>query len=98
MSHPTNQEILSTLYNIIVEALRVDPAKINPAARLFDDLGAESIDLLDIRFRVEHAFGFKIEPDDIIRSLGERLNANQIREQLTVESVVAYIRQRLLQK
>lgn len=97
MSLITDQQILPTLYNIIVEALRVDPTKINPAARLFDDLGAESIDLLDIRFRVEHAFGFKIEPDDIIHSLGEGLNANQIREQLTVDSIAKYIRRRLQQ-
>jgi acyl carrier protein len=96
-NHSINAEIFPTLSTIIVEALRIDPAKITMAARLFDDLGAESIDLLDIRFRLEHAFGFKIEQEEIIRNLGEELSAGQIREKLTVGSLTEYISNRLQQ-
>ncbi len=97
-NHLTDEEIFPTLSTIIVEALRIDSAKITMAARLFDDLGAESIDLLDIRFRIEHAFGFKIEQDEIIHNLGEGLSANQIREKLTVGSLAEYISSRLRQQ
>ena len=44
----------------IVEALGVDDDEVTPNAVLFDDLGAESLDLLDIVFRLEKEFGIKI--------------------------------------
>src|SRR5436309_14706003 len=50
------QEVSSTL----VEALNVDEDQINPQATLVGDLGAESIDFLDIVFRLEREFGIKI--------------------------------------
>lgn len=93
----TEGEIFAALKSIIVEALRIDPAKIEMGARIFDDLGAESIDLLDIRFRIEHAIGFKLEEGEIISSLGEGLNNDQIREKLTVGSLAAFVKNRLQQ-
>ena len=47
----TDDKIFSIIQDIIVEALRIDPSKVEPNARFFIDLGAESIDVLDIRFR-----------------------------------------------
>ncbi len=44
----------------VVEALGVDEDEVTPDAVLFDDLGAESLDLLDIVFRLEKEFGIKI--------------------------------------
>ncbi|MEE8382455.1 MAG: acyl carrier protein, partial [Thermodesulfobacteriota bacterium] len=44
----------------VVEALGVDEEEVTPDAALFDDLGAESLDLLDIVFRLEKEFGIKI--------------------------------------
>lgn len=87
--------IQHTLTGILTEALRVPPSKITVSARLFADLGAESIDLLDIRFRMEHAFQLKIESDAISRSMGPDLTASQIRERLTVGALAAYAGQRL---
>jgi acyl carrier protein len=95
---PTDKEILATLSNIIVEALLVDPVKIRMETRIFLDLGAESIDIVDIRFRMEHAYGFKINQDEMIRSLGEDLSRDQIEESLTVRSLVEYIGTRLEQQ
>jgi acyl carrier protein len=95
---PTDKEILATLSNIIVEALLVDPVKIRMETRIFLDLGAESIDIVDIRFRMEHAYGFKINQDEMIRSLGEDLSRDQVEESLTVRSLVEYIGTRLEQQ
>ncbi len=96
MSYPsTENEIFATLSNIIVEALRVDAARIHPETKIFLDLGAESIDIVDIRFRIEHAFGFKINQDEMIRSLGEGLSAEQIQEKFTVGSLANYVKKRL---
>lgn len=44
----------------MVDALGVDDDEVTPTARLTTDLHAESIDFLDIVFRIEKAFGFKI--------------------------------------
>ena len=44
----------------VVEALGVDDDEVTPEAVLFDDLGAESLDLLDIVFRLEKEFSIKI--------------------------------------
>ena len=92
---PQSSEIASTITAILREALRVAAEKIIPGARLFDDLGAESIDVLDIRFRMEHAFALKIEPEDLLASLGEGLDADQVRQRFTVDSLVRYVETRL---
>lgn len=95
---PTDEELFTTLSTILVEALLVESAKITMESKIFDDLGAESIDILDIRFRIEKAFGLKIDQDELFRSLGEGLSTSEIEERLTVRSLVAYIRNRLQQR
>jgi acyl carrier protein len=57
---PSQQEIYSKVSATLVEALNVDEEDIKPAATLQGDLGAESIDFLDIVFRLEREFGIKI--------------------------------------
>ena len=49
----------------VVEALALDDDEVTPDATLMDDLGAESIDLLDILFRIEKNTGVKIEASDL---------------------------------
>ena len=49
----------------VVEALALDDDEVTPESTLMDDLGAESIDLLDILFRVEKSTGVKIEASDL---------------------------------
>src|SRR3954454_14575720 len=57
---PTNDEIFEKVQSTLVDALGVDEDDVTPDATLFKDLGAESIDLLDIVFRFERNFGIKI--------------------------------------
>src|SRR3954451_14178434 len=57
---PTNDEILEKVQSTLVDALGVDEDDVTPDATLFKDLGTESIDLLDIVFRLERNFGIKI--------------------------------------
>src|ERR1700726_2126449 len=57
---PTQDEIYSKVSATLVEALNVDEEDIKPKATLQGDLGAESIDFLDIVFRLEREFGIKI--------------------------------------
>src|ERR671939_865435 len=57
---PTQDEIFTKVSATLVEALNVDEDEITPDSTLQGDLGAESIDFLDIVFRLEREFGIKI--------------------------------------
>src|SRR3982075_1666898 len=57
---PTQDEIYTKVSSTLVEALNVDEEEIKPGSTLQGDLGAESIDFLDIVFRLEREFGIKI--------------------------------------
>jgi acyl carrier protein len=57
---PTRDEVFSTVRETLVDALGVDDDEVTPTATLMGDLGAESIDFLDIVFRLEKNFNIKI--------------------------------------
>jgi acyl carrier protein len=57
---PTDQEVFEKVQSALVEALAVDEEEVTPQATIVGDLGAESIDFLDIVFRLERNFGIKI--------------------------------------
>ena len=57
---PSQDEIYSKVSATLVEALNVDEDEIKPSSTLQGDLGAESIDFLDIVFRLEREFAIKI--------------------------------------
>src|SRR6201988_26577 len=57
---PNQEEIYSKVSSTLMEALNVDEEEIKPTSTLQGDLGAESIDFLDIVFRLEREFGLKI--------------------------------------
>src|SRR3954451_21122985 len=60
-----NEETYSAVQQAIVDALGVDEDEVTPDASLLGDLGAESIDLLDILFRLERKLGVKIQASDL---------------------------------
>lgn len=62
---PTQEEILKKVSSTLVEALNVDEDEIQPSSTLQGDLGAESIDFLDIVFRLEREFGIKIPRNEL---------------------------------
>ena len=56
----TRDEIQTKVTKVLVDALGVDDDEVTPNAVIRDDLGAESIDFLDIVFRLEREFNVKI--------------------------------------
>ncbi len=69
----TRDEVYNRVEEVLVDALGVDPEEVTQEATLTTDLGAESIDFLDIVFRLEKDFGIKIPkgelfPDDILNN------------------------------
>lgn len=65
---PSRDEIFEKVKHTLVEALSVDEDEVKEDATLMGDLGAESIDFLDIVFRLEKAFGVKISQGELIPS------------------------------
>ncbi len=68
---PTKEEVFDKVKDSLIEALGLDDDEVTPEATMVGDLGAESIDFLDIVFRLEKAFGIEIPrkelfPEDIL--------------------------------
>jgi acyl carrier protein len=59
-------EIQTKVTKVLVDALGVDDDEVTPGAVIRDDLGAESIDFLDIMFRLEKEFGIKIPKGEMM--------------------------------
>jgi acyl carrier protein len=72
----------------VVEALGIDDDEVTPNALLFDDLGAESLDLLDIVFRLEKEFGIKIPRGGIQADALSADGENLTEEDLVVDGVL----------
>ena len=62
----TEAEVFEKVKDALIEALGVDDDEIIADARISADLGAESIDFLDITFRLEKAFNIKIPRGELI--------------------------------
>ena len=67
----TEDKVMEELKKAIVETLRVDEAQIKPETSLINDLGAESLDFLDINYRLEQAFGMKMARHFVLEHIEE---------------------------
>lgn len=59
------QDVYDKVRSILVDVLSVDEDEVKPDARLTVDLGAESIDFLDMVFKLEKTFNLKVNRGDI---------------------------------
>jgi len=67
----TEQKVFDEVKKAIVETLRVDENEIKPESSLIKDLGAESLDFLDINYRLEQKFGIKMARHFILEHVEE---------------------------
>ena len=61
----SRDEIFQEVQEVLVDALGLDDDEVTPEATLMGDLGAESIDFLDIVFRLEKAFDIKVPREEL---------------------------------
>lgn len=61
----SRDEVFDKVQEVLVDALGVDDDEVTDEAALMRDLGAESIDFLDIVFRLEKAFAIKIPREEL---------------------------------
>ena len=61
------QEIEKKVREFLIDDLEIDEEKIQPEARLKEDIGIDSLDFVDIVVIVEKKFGFKIKTEDMAK-------------------------------
>lgn len=81
----TTETILDQLRPQLCEALGIEPAECLPEKRLASDLGAESIDLVDLTFRIEKTFNLQIPEGELFEDTAARGH------DLTLQQVAEYI-------
>lgn len=69
----TDDEILSRLRDILVENFEIAAEAVTPDAHLYQDLGLDSIDAVDLAIKVQHLTGKRIKPDEFkhVRTVGD---------------------------
>jgi len=64
MSNSTNKTVEQRLKEVIVEQLSVDESQLKPETNFIDDLGADSLDAVEVLMAIEEEFGFEISDED----------------------------------
>jgi acyl carrier protein len=90
----TRDEIFAKVRTVLVDALAVDEDEVTPTAVLTRDLGAESIDFLDVVFRLEQTFGIKIAEGEFYDESLQK-NTQYVRDGRVTPEGIAALRQRL---
>jgi acyl carrier protein len=91
----THDEIYEKVSAALVEALNVDEDEVTPTATLQGDLGAESIDFLDIVFRLEREFGIKIPRGELFPESIFQGNPEFVQNGKVTAKGLAELRQRM---
>lgn len=87
----TRDEIYSKVREILADTLSVDEDEIQATSTLKGDLGAESIDYLDISFQLEKGFGFKIGQNELFPQ-GVAQDPKYVKEgKVTTEGIAALV-------
>lgn len=60
----TKMALSPKIKDIIVEQLGVDPEKVKPEASFIDDLGADSLDIVELVMAMEEEFDLEIPDED----------------------------------
>jgi len=73
----SRDDILQTLRGILEEMFETDPALVEPAAQLYDDLDIDSIDAVDLIVRLKELTGRKVSPEEFkaVRTVADVVDA-----------------------
>ncbi|RMG33319.1 MAG: acyl carrier protein [Planctomycetota bacterium] len=91
----TYDEVFEKVRETLVDALGVDDDEIQPGSTLIGDLGAESIDFLDIVFRLEKNFGIKIPRGELFPENITSADASLAQDGVVTEQGLQELRKRL---
>lgn len=64
MNSYTKEEIHRELKTLFAEIFEIDGSKVNPRAKLYEDLGLDSIDAIDLIIKLQELTGKRMQPDE----------------------------------
>ncbi|MGB9154102.1 MAG: acyl carrier protein [Alphaproteobacteria bacterium] len=72
----TRDELLQKLKDTLEELFEIPPAKVTPDAKLFEELGLDSIDAIDLIVKIQATTGRRVSPQDFkaVRTVGDVLD------------------------
>ena len=91
----SRDEIFKQVQAVLVDALAVDDDEVTLESTLMGDLGAESIDFLDIVFRLEKAFGIKIPREELFPAESLMNDAELVHNGKLTEKGIKQLRERM---
>jgi acyl carrier protein len=85
----TEDEVVERVARRVAEVLALSPEEVKPGSRLMTDLGADSLDLVELMFLLEQEFGIRLTREDLSLSAQLGLPEEQLRtgEVLTPRAV-----------
>ena len=92
---PTRDEIFDSVRETLVDAVGLDDDEVVPEATLMGDLGAESIDFLDIAFRLEKAFDIKIPRGELFPENIASSDSGFVKDGVFTEAGIAELRTKM---
>jgi acyl carrier protein len=92
---PTTDEIFDKVRQTLTDALGADDDEVTPEATLVGDLGAESIDFLDIVFRLEKNFDIKIPRGELFPESLVAADASFVKDGVVTKEGIASLRRTL---
>lgn len=91
----SRDEIFEQVKEVMVDALGLDDDEVTQEATLMADLGAESIDFLDIVFRLEKAFGIKVPREELFPAESLMSNPEYVNNGKVTEKGLAEFRAKM---
>ncbi len=88
----SREDLFKEVQEVMVDALGVDEDEVTQQATLMGDLGAESIDFLDIVFRLEKAFEIKIPREELFPAEGLMSNPEYVNNGKLTEKGLAELK------
>jgi acyl carrier protein len=75
----TEDEIYARLKVVLMDAFEVEESSVTPQANLFQDLGLDSIDAVDLAIKLQEMTGKRIKPEEFksVRTVSDVVNAVQ---------------------
>lgn len=65
----TREQLLCEVRRVLAKEFELDPAKIVPDATLYEDLGLDSLDAVDIVVVLQKTFGIRLDDENALRAL-----------------------------
>lgn len=92
---PATEEIYGKVVRVLAESLYVEEGDLRPTATLQGDLGAESIDFLELVFRLEHEFGIDIPDGELFPRSVFQGDSRFVREGRVTDQGMSELRSRM---